>query len=179
MITREQLEEKELSELKDIAEQLAIEFPKNIGKVKLIDKILKDEEETEGFTEGVKVVKKETPQQLKKRMNKLVRVRISPNSPQYKGRNGIALKIGNKTEVVGKFIPFDTVWHVQEPIIEVLKRRTFRETKFKTDTTTGLKVPVTKIHKAFVVEVLPNLTENELKKLATDQRVRGVITDDD
>jgi len=178
---REELELKDLTELRDIADELGIEYPKTIGKTKLIDKILDDEAETQGKgnttieVEGVKAKAKETPSDIKKRMNLLARVRISSNDPQYKGRNGVTMQVGNKTAVVGKFIPFNTIWHAQEPVLAALKRKTYRQTVFKTDRTTGMKVPVTTIHPSFVIEELPQLTETELKKLASEQAARGSI----
>lgn len=180
-IMREELEKKDLTELRDIADELGIDYPKTIGKVKLIDKILDDEAESQSPTilskevEGVAPKKKESASEIKKRMNKLVRCRISSNDPQYKGRNGVTLQVGNKTTVVGKFIPFNTIWHVQEPVFKSLKAKTYRQTTFKTDRTTGLKVPVTNVYPSFVIEELPQLTEAELKKLAAEQAARGSI----
>ncbi len=178
MANKQYLEGKELSELKTIATELGIEYSGNIGKVKLIDKIMKDEEEVNGSpikVEGVKVAKKETAADIKKRMNKLVRLRVSSNDPQYKGRNGVTRQIGNKYGVVGKFIPFNTIWHCQDPVYQDLKAQKYRETKFKTDRTTGMKTPVTTWHPSFVIEVLPALTDKELKQLAADQSARGSI----
>ena len=181
MITREELEAKELSDLRAIADELGIEFPKNIGKTKLIEKIIEDELAVEGKptrVEGVKPKKKETPSEIKKRMNKLIRCRVSSNDPQYKERSGVTMQVGNKTAVVGKFIPFNTVWHLQEPVYNSLLKRKFRQTKFKTDRVTGNKIPITTIHKSFVFELLPDLTAKELKALAADQSARGSIPSD-
>lgn len=172
------LEEKSLPELRDIAEELGIEYPKNIGKAKLIEKIIEDDEAVEGkptIIEGVKPKKRETAAEIKKRMNKLIRCRLSSNDPQFNGRNGVTMQVGNKTTIVGKFIPFDTIWHMQEPVYNSLKKRKYRKTVFKTDRTTGMKVPHTTTHNSFVIEILPDLTEKELKALASDQSARGSI----
>jgi len=175
MIDLEYLGSKTLSELKDVADELGIEFAKNIGRQKLLDKIVQDDSETEGVVEGIKVVKKETVAELKKRMNKILRVRISSSSPHNKGRNGITKQVGNKHAVVGKFIPFNTVWHIQEPVYEALMGKTWRETKFKTDPTTGNKVPVVNVYSAYTITLLPQLTAKEIKALAKDQSSRGSI----
>jgi len=172
------LEEKSLPELRDIADELGIEYPNNISKAKIIQKLVEDDEAVEGKpadVEGVKVKKRESAADIKARMNKLIRLRVSSNDPQYKGRNGVTLQVGNKTAVVGKFIPFNTIWHCQEPVLNSLKRRQWRQTVFKTDRTTGMKVPVTSVHPSFIIELLPSLTEKELAKLATDQSARGSI----
>ena len=174
----EYLEGKSLSELRDIAEELGLEYPKNIGKAKLLVLIEADDAAVQGkptIIEGVKPKKKETGAEIKKRMNILKRVRISASDPQYKGRNGVSMQIGNKTTIVGKFIPFDTIWHIQEPVYNALKRRQWRETKFVTDRTTGMKVPKVTMRPAFVIEDLPALTQKELDKLASEQAARGSI----
>jgi len=176
------LQEKSVKQLKVIAEEFGLEFAGNISKEKLIAKIEADDAAVEGtpvVVEGVKVAKKETPAALKKRMNILKRVRISANDPQYKGRNGVTLQVGNKVAVVGKFTPFDIVWHIQVPVYEALKRKQWRETKFKTDPATGNKFPVVTMRPAFVIEVLEPLTSKELDKLAAEQAARGSIPNDD
>ena len=178
MVDLEYLNGKELSELRGIAENLGIEFAKNIGKNKLIELIVADEDAVDGKptqVEGVVAKKKETPAEIKKRMNILKRVRISCNDPQYKGRNGVTKQVGNSTAMVGKFVPFDVIYHVQVPIYDLLKAQTYNQTKFVTDRTTGMKVPVVTTHKAFVIEDLDPLTEKELKALAADQSSRGSI----
>jgi len=173
------LQGKELQELRDIATELAIEYPKNISKVKLIDKIVADDLAVEGNptveVEGIKRKKKETVTEMKKRMNKLKRVRISSNDPMYKGRNGVSKQVGNAQVMVGKHIPFDIVWHIQEPVFNSLKKQTYRTTKFKTDKVTGNKIPYTTRNKSFVIEVLEQMTAKELKALAADQSARGSI----
>lgn len=172
------LEEKSLSELRDIADNYGIEYPRNIGKAKLIIKIIEDDEAVNGkpaVVEGVKTKKKETIAEMRKRMNKLIRVRISATDPQYKNRTFISKQVGNGAVMVGKHIPFDVIWHGQEPIIQSIERQTYRETRFKTDRVSGMKVPVTTIKKSFVVERLPQLTQKEIDKLAAQQAARGSV----
>lgn len=172
------LEEKTLPELRDIADELGLEYPKNISKAKLLEKIEADNEAVEGkpaILEGIKPKKKETVSDVKKRMDVLKRIKLSCNDPQYKARNGYTLQVGNKFKVVGKHIPFDTPWHVQEPVYHALKRKKWRETKFITDPTTGNKVAQVRMRPAFVIEDLPQLTKAELKKLAAEQAARGSI----
>ncbi len=176
------LEEKSLSELRDIADSYGIEYPRNIGKTKIIEKIIADDEavdakpaKAEDDIEGVKPRKKETVGEMKKRMNKLIRVRISATDPQWKNRTFISKQVGNGAVMVGKHIPFDVIWHGQEPVIKSIERQTYRETVFKTDRVSGMKVPVVKVKKSFVVERLPQLTEKQIEKLAAEQAARGSI----
>jgi len=177
MSNKERLEGKDLSELKAIADELALEYPKNIGKAKLIDKILADEEDTVAV-EGAKVEKKKSVAEIKKDMDKLIRCKVFATDPQYNGRNGVTLQVGNKHKVVGKFIPFNTIWHMQEPVYESLKRRQWVETKFITDPATGSKIPKRTVHQSFNIEVLPPLTKKELEDLAKAQAARGSIDND-
>ncbi len=175
------LEEKSLPELRDIADSIGLEYPKNISAKKLIEKIKKDDEAVEGKPakiEGVKPKKKETVAEMKKRMNKLVRVRISANDPQWKNRSFITKQVGNGRAVVGKHIPFNVIWHGQEPVIQSIERQVFRETKFKTDRISGMKVPVVTIRKSFNVERLPQLTEKEIARLAAEQAARGSVDEE-
>ena len=174
----EELESKNLSELREIADSLAIDYMKNIGKAKLIEKIIADENLVNGTpkeVEGVVVKKNETVTQMKKRMSILVRCRISANDPQYRERNFISMQVGNAKHVVGKHVPFDTIWHVQKVVLDRLKLRTYRQTKFKTDRVTGNKTPITTIKPSFAIEILPALTAKELKKLAAEQAARGSV----
>ena len=171
--------DKTLPELREIADELGLEYMKNISAKRLIELLEADDAAAEGTpTPTVKKVKALTPAEIRKSMDKLVRCRVSSSDPMYHGRNGVTLQIVNKYKTVGKFIPFDTVWHMPEPIHEALKRRTWRETKFITDKVTGNKVPKTTMRPSFVIELLPDLTEKELKALASEQAARGSLDDD-
>jgi len=172
--------DKSIQELRGIAEDLGIEFAKNIGKNKLIGLLIADDDAAEGTTkvEGVKVTKEATPAEIRKSMDKLIRCRVSSSDPMYKGRNGVTMQVGNKLKVVGKFIPFNTIWQMQQPVYESLSRKQWRETKFVTDKVTGNKIAKTTMHPSFVIEILPQLTEKELKNLAKDQSARGSIDND-
>ena len=180
MIDLEYLGTKELKELKVIADDLGLEYAKNIGKAKLLKLLAEDDESANGSSkpvevEGMVIKKKETVTEMKKRMSILVRCRISANDPQYRERNFVSMQVGNGKHVVGKHIPFDTIWHVQKVVLDRLKLRTYRQTKFKTDRETGNKTPITTIKPSFAIEILPALTEKELKKLASEQAARGSV----
>jgi len=184
MANKEHLESLDRADLKIVAEDLNIEFAGNIPTEKLIAKIMDDtadEDEAPARiveVEGVKKAKKQTVAEMKKEMNLLMRVRVSANDPQYKGRNGISIKVGNAKVIVGKFIPFDMVYHIQKPVYDAFKRKKWRETKFKTDPATGNKIPVVTMRPGFVIEDLEPLTQTELKKLAAEQAARGSISED-
>jgi len=180
MVNLEYLGTKELSELRVIADDLGLEYPKNIGKAKLLLKIVEDDEDVNGSSntvkvEGTTIAKKESVTEMKKRMSILVRCRISANDPQYRERNFISMQVGNGKHVVGKHVPFDTIWHVQKVVLDRLKLRTYRQTKFKTDRETGNKTPITTIKPSFAIEILPPLTAKEIKTLAAEQAARGSV----
>ena len=172
--------DKSVQELRGIAEELGIEFPKNISKAKLTGLLIADDEAASGTTkvEGVKVTKEATPSEIRKEMDKLIRCKVSSSDPMYKGRNGVTMQVGNKLKVVGKFIPFNTIWHMQQPVYDSLMRKQWRETKFVTDKVTGNKIAKQTMHPSFNIELLPQLTVKELKNLAKDQSARGAIDQD-
>lgn len=173
-------EDQSLEDLRTMAELKDIDFKKNIGKDALIKKLVEfDNSEIEEDDTPVKEGKtpKKTLKQKLKEMDIVKRVKISCNDPQFKGRNGVSLKVGNKYKMVGKFVPFDTAWHVQVPVLEALKNKRWRETKMKT-TPDGMKIPVTRIRPAYSIEYLDDLTPDEIKKLAAEQAARGTFTEE-
>ena len=174
------LENKSLAELREVATDLGIEFNANIGKTKLLEKIAADEAEVNEpkKLEGVKV-KEMTVTEIKKSMDKLIRCRVSTSDPMFIARNGVTKQVGNKHKMVGKFTPFNVIWHMQEPVYNALMKQKWRQTKFKTDPATGHKVPKVTMTPSFNIEVLPPLTKTEIKKLAADQSARGSVKDID
>ena len=168
--------DKGISELKEIADDLGVDYAKNISKSKLI-LLIEDDGESTPVIEGVKV-KKQTIAEIRKEMDILIRCRVSSTDPMYQGRNGVTMQVGNKHKIVGKFIPFNTIWHMQKPVYDSLMRKQWRETKFITDTVTGNKIAKTTLRPSFIIEKLDPLTRKELSNLAKDQSARGSIDND-
>ena len=169
----------ELAVLKARADALGISYHPSIGVEKLREKVnaalKKDEALQEAPQEAPTADAEETESQRRNRLrqeaSKLVRIRVTCMNPHKKEWQGEFITAGNS--VVGtftKYIPFnaDEGWHVPHIIYEQLRDRecqvfvSVRDSKGNT-TRRGKTI------KEFAIEVLPPLTEEELKDLAQRQ----------
>lgn len=172
----EELQLDELELLKGRADDMGISYHPAIGIEKLKAKI-------EEANEPVKVdtAAKSSSDKRKehiKEATKLVRVRIVNMNPNKRDWPGEIFTASNR--VVGtikKYVPYDTEWHVPNFIYKMIKARKFRVTKEVSDGKGG-KITQNRFMPEFSVEVLPQLTEQELKELATVQAKKGSIDND-
>ena len=131
----------------------------------------------------------ETHQQIRDRLvrekMKLVRLRITNLDPKKKGIPGEIVTVGNKyIGTVRKYIPFgeatENGYHVPYCIYMMLKNRKFMHIRvIKAKNGKGERVETSYIPE-FSLEVLPQLTEKELKDLARMQAAKtgGTSSDD-
>ena len=165
----------ELAVLKARADALGISYHPSIGVEKLREKVnaalKKDEAPQEAPTADAKETESQRRNRLREEASKLVRIRLTCMNPHKKEWDGEFITAGNS--VVGsftKYIPFnaDEGWHVPHIIYEQLRDRecqvfvTVRDSK-------GNATRKGKTIKEFAIEVLPPLTEEELKDLAQRQ----------
>lgn len=171
----------ELDTLKQRADMLGIDYHPSIGAAKLREKInakmngepevaekpmlAKAEEESEGARRS----------RLKKEANKLVRVNITCMNPLKKEWHGEILTAGNS--VVGmfrKFIPFNTTdgYHVPQILLSQLQERQC-QIFYNEKSHRGVTVRRGKLIKEFAIEMLPPLTEEELKELGRRQAMEA------
>lgn len=183
----------ELSLLKQRATQMGITFSPNIGietlRQRINDKMEGKDEEVEPKTETQPVdtgaeEAKLTPaqyRQMKKReAEKLIRVRITNMNPQKTDLPGEVFTVANG--VVGtirKYVPFggeaaEVGYHVPQIILNMLKRRKFYSVSTKRDDK-GRPYQVKQERNEFAIEILEPLTQEELEKLALDQRASGRV----
>lgn len=179
----EELVVDELEVLKARADKLGIKYHPSISLAKLKEKVsegLKDE-----TPEEVVTVKpgKETDVQLKARKrreaNALIRIRVSCMNPNKKEWDGEIITTGNtNTGTIKKFVPFnsDEGYHVPHMIYEQLLQRQCQVFVTVKDNR-GNKVRKGKLIKEFAIEVLPPLTEKELKELAQRQAMAAGSAD--
>lgn len=171
----------ELTALKERADMMGLDYHPSIGLEKLRAKVLAAQS---GETEDVpkaKVSEAETARaeqfRLRNEANELVRIRVSCMNPAKKEWEGELLTAGNS--VVGsftKFVPFNVEdgWHVPRIIYNQLKERqcqifiTVKDSRGN-DTRKG------KLIREFAIEVLPNLTAEELAALAQRQSMAKAI----
>ena len=172
----------ELTALKARADLLGISYHPSIGLEKLRDKVnaamTSDEPqakveavEAQAESEGAKRLR------LRNEAAKLVRIRLTCMNPNKKEWDGEIITAGNAA--VGthkKFIPFnaDDGWHVPNIIYQQLANREC-QIFVTTKDARGNKVRVGKLIKEFAIEVLPPLTEDELKDLAQRQAMAKAI----
>lgn len=172
----------ELEVLKARADKLGIKYHPSISLAKLKEKV------SEGLADNtpeVVTVKpgKETEVQLKARKrreaNALIRIRVSCMNPNKKEWDGEIITTGNtNTGTIKKFVPFnsDEGYHVPHMIYEQLLQRQCQVFVTVKDNR-GNKVRKGKLIKEFAVEVLPPLTEKELKELAQRQAMAAGSAD--
>ena len=173
----------ELAALKERADLMKISYHPSIGLEKLREKVNKaiessgDADEEQEAPAEPKKAGKETPAERTKRLQeqalKLVRIRLTCMNPAKKDWNGEIFSVGNNAVgTVKKFVPFnaDEGWHVPHIMYEMIRDRqcqVFTTVKTKH----GVSVRQGKLIKEFAVEVLPDLTEQELKELARRQAI--------
>jgi hypothetical protein len=115
--------------------------------------------------------------QLKEQL-RLVRVRITNLDPKKKDLPGEIFCVAN--EVIGtvrKYIPYgeftDAGYHIPYIIYKQLERRRFQH--IRTRRKNGQIIVERSNAKEFAIEVLPPLTEEELKRLANAQAAAGSV----
>ena len=109
---------------------------------------------------------------------KLVRIIVTPNDPNMVNYPGLIFTVGmsgiNNGRMIKKFVPFSNEegWHVPTIILRQIESAEMQ--KFKTITRpNGEKVLEPYLTKKFNVQILPDLTKEELKRLADQQAAAG------
>ena len=109
---------------------------------------------------------------------KLVRVVVTPNDPGMVNYPGLIFTVGmsgiNNGRMIKKFVPFSNEdgWHVPTIILRQIESAEMQ--KFKTiNRPNGEKVLEPYLTKKFNVQILPDLTNAEIKRLADQQAAAG------
>jgi hypothetical protein len=174
----DELEQAALDGLKERATKLGIKFHPNIKADALREKIAAANAETGTVTVKAQTASPESQaQQLRMEASKLIRIKLSCMNPSKKEWEGEILTVGNS--VVGthkKYIPFnaDEGWHVPKIIYDALVERQCQVFTTVKDSR-GNNVRKGKLIKEFAIEVLPQLTEAELKEMARRQAMSRAI----
>lgn len=182
----------ELALLKQRATTLGIHFSNNIGietlKQRIKDKLEGKPQEADAQVNaltGEEPSKPLSPEEeraaIRKKAMKLVRLRITNMDPKKSKWPGEIITVANEyIGTVSKYIPFGEVtsdgYHVPYVIYKKLKNRKFLDirvvkTRGKPDQVIERWVP------EFALEVLPQLTPEQLKKLAAAQAASGRLRD--
>ena len=170
----------ELTTLKEKADLMGLKYHPSISADKLREKVnaaladtpaeVVNEPEPEAVTE---VAENATEYRLRKRReaNELVRVRVSCMNPAKKEIMGELFTAGNS--VVGsftKFVPFNVEdgWHIPRVIYNQMVER-MCQVFYTVNTPDGDKVRKGKLIREFAIEVMPELSADELHDLAQRQ----------
>lgn len=180
--------EDELVALKARADMMGISYHPSIGLEKLREKVNAAVTSTEPPaaeanepTAAEMNTAVETENQRNKRLKddaaRLVRIRLTCMNPAKAEWPGEIISVGNA--IVGsfsKFVPFnaDEGWHVPNMIYKALVDRQCQVFVTTTDNR-GNKTRKGKLIREFAIEVLPELTTEELHDLAQRQAMAGTI----
>lgn len=178
-------EDAELEALKARATMMGISFSPRIGLERLRAKV---EAKLNGETEETAAPKTEQQKkaELRKKMRDeqmaLVRLRIANLNPSKRDLRGEIFTVANKyVGTVRKFIPYgeatDNGYHVPKILYEQLKSRKFLQVNTRNDRNAGNQIVVDQRWvPEFSLEVLPQLTQEELNKLAASQSAAGGVS---
>lgn len=185
----------ELEALRAQAQLLGIPFHTNTGAKRLSELIAEHQapkDEPAGGTDGVNEPKASTPattqaaapltageraQEVRKQALKLVRVIITPNDPNKRDYDGDFFSGGNS--LIGthtRYVPYNNEngWHVEQIILDIIRSK--KITRFvKVKTAGGVEVREARYSPAYAIQVLPDLTKEELAALGASQRARQAI----
>ena len=119
-------------------------------------------------------------QRLLQEEMRLIRVRITNMDPKKKDLRGEIMTVANEyLGTVRKFVPFgedtDEGYHIPKCLLTMMQERKFLQIREVKDRKTGVTRPETGWVREFAIEILPALTEKELKQLATAQIAAGTV----
>ncbi len=178
----------ELITLKNRADKMGITYHPNIGldklKAKVNNKLSPEEKVTNTLPTAKKGKKlyltheefiKETAAELRKNINKQVRVRVMCMNPNKTEWEGEIISVGSaKLGTFKKYVPFnhEAGWHIPFIMYEAMKERMY--TSYNTVRgPRGEKIRKGKLVPEFNIQVLPPLTPAELADMAKQQVMTG------
>ena len=180
----EPTEQSELASLKARADLAGVKYHPNIGVDALREKLnaklgYTDEFDSSKAEDSVVTPTKSLQQYLQETELALVRIRVSCNNPSKKDLQGEWFTVDNRyIGTIRKFVPFgeamDKGYHVPKCIYTVLKEREYLRVTTRKDNK-GNTVMDSRYVPEYSIEVLPPLTEQELKDLAKLQLATGSV----
>lgn len=174
----------ELTLLKRQARAMGIPFSNNIGVETLRAKI---KAVMEGEAEKEKTLEDQAAEALQKKPTKklslrdrlrrenlaLVRVRVTNLDPKERDLPGEIFTVANEyVGTVRKYVHFNVPWHVPKCIYKMMRNAKFLNIRVYKQA--GREIVETSWAPKYSIEVLPQLTKEELQKLAVAQRSKGL-----
>lgn len=163
----------EFDALKDKATMLGVSFHPSISEEKLRARIKEKEDADKAEAKVMKTYdKKDADDPLA-----LVRVRVTCMDPAKRKHTGELITCGNtKIGTLRRMVPFGVEWHIPRIMLNVMRDKKFR--MGKTIKQNGREVNVNEFVPAFAIEVLPQLSKEELKDLAQRQAMASGTTEE-
>lgn len=189
----DELQVDEMTILKQRATMMGIKFSNNIGLEALRKKVadaqegITEQEQPEvnplaTTTSAVQEDKLSMAQRIRLENTRLVRVRIQNLDPKKKDLPGEILTVANDyMGTVRKFVPYgeatDNGYHIPYCLYKLLKSRKFLHVSVKKGRNGKERVEQQWVRE-FAIEILPQLTKEELKQLGQAQLAAGSLNDD-
>lgn len=187
----------ELAALKKRAKAMGIPYSGNVSLETMRERVNsqlqdnvpeEDQEPVEAPVEATKPTKKQSKEEkfineakpetakqrkarLRKEASKLVRVVVTCYDPKKRNHKGDFFTVSNS--VVGsfrRFIPYNNHegWHVEQAFVDMLREKVYQTFEHAKDHR-GNDIKRAVLTRAYSVEILPPLTESQLKDLAQRQ----------
>lgn len=158
----------ELDVLKSQADLLGISYRDNIGEEALREKLRKAKADIEEVSPSNAI------EAMRAECTKLIRCIVTPMDPMKKDYQGELFSVGNSLVSISKFVLFNEPYHVEQMLLDMIKEKKINIYTSKKDAR-GNDIRVVRQGMAYGIEVLPPLTEKELKDLAASQQARNSI----
>ncbi len=182
-----EIEQEELTLLKERANLMGIQYHPSIGLNTLREKVKSalDLDASNKPQDTISVDMSEFVEtlgqkkaRLKKEAEKLVRIRISCMNPTKAEIPGEVVCVGNKfIGQITQYVPFNNEpIHVRQIILDRLQERTYTH-HYTAQGKTGKDESKNKQVREFNIEILPFLTEEEIKDLAHQQAITDRLKD--
>lgn len=180
--SQENAEAVELELLKEHATEIGLKFHHKVGLKKLREQIQAAQDDAEAPEEvpPAPPAPKVTLQDKKNYARKLVRVRVTCMNPNKREWTGEVIAVGNRyMGNIKKYVPFDNAegWHVPQVLVDMLKTKKC-QIFIEQRNSRGEKVKLGKLIPEYNVEIMPDLTKEEMKALAAQQALNHSIDRD-
>ena len=158
----------DLSSLKEQADMLGIEYPKNItaNRLKtLIENFESQESENDIY------------KKLEEDNLKLVKVIITPNDPMKRNMQNELFAVGNAyLGTITRVIPFGKEWLIENILYKMIKEKEYQYLSTRTDNS-GKEVVESIMLPAYNIQELPLPTKEEIEELAKVQQAKNSLGD--
>lgn len=163
-----------LAALKEQADALGITYGKTISEAGLQQRINEHLNTTPESTAQKQVLAVSPEETMRTNAMSLIRCVITPMDKAKTNYEGELFEAGNSALNVRKFVPFGVVTHIEKILFDFIKSKTLN-TYYDERGASGRKVRKCRQIKGYAIEVLPQLTKDEIAELAKAQQARQSI----